>query len=151
MWTYAALKTAYQAITPAPAELTAACATLNAQTVDVAADLATTDVDRVLVPTGEMYAVTQLAAKATSGASPPTAEDQAIVAAWNVVRMLTQWQTIQTSNATLAGQVKAALSGLVAAGVVSSASVAALEALMTQTVPVWQPALTVGDLQTAGV
>jgi hypothetical protein len=150
-WTYAEIAAAYRALSPVPTSLASAAATLNAQTVAAVLDITTAAIDSVIVPTGEAYAITALGAKALSGASPPTQADQVIIAAWNVTRMLTQWQTIQTSNPAVLSPVQAALSGLQSAGVLSSASAAAILALINVHVPKWQPPITAGDLQTAGV
>ncbi len=155
-WTYAEIAAAYRALSPVPASLAAAAATLNAQTVPAVLDVTTAAIDSVIVPTGEAYAITALGAKALSGASPPTSGDQVIIAAWNVNRMLTQLQTIATSNPAVLTPVQNALSGLQSAGVLSSASAAAILALINVTVPKWQPALTTRDIwlaigQPAGV
>ena len=150
-WTYAEIAAAYKALSPVPASLADAAETLKAQTVPAVLDITTAAIDSVIVPTGEAYAITALGAKPLSGASPPTPEDQVIIAAWNVNRMLTQLTTIATSIPAVLAPVQAALSGLQSAGVLSAASAAAILALINVQVPKWQPPIAAGDLQTAGV
>jgi hypothetical protein len=148
-WTYASLKAAIAALSPMPASPDQIAAAVNAQTIAATADVMCADVEKVVVPTGEFFAIYQTSLKTPSGQTPATQTDQVIAAAWAFYRMLNQWTTIQTSNAAVLAAVRAGLTGLQSAGLLSAASVAAIDALWTANAPVWVPAVTAGDVQTA--
>ncbi len=149
-WTYAALKSAIASLSLMPVGNAAIAAAINAENDSpTTVDIQSSAVEAIVVPTGEFYAIYQASLKAPSGASPPTAADQVIAGAWNFYRMLNQWTTVSTSQAPVLAGVKAALGGLEAAGLISTNSVAAIEALWVSTPPLWVPAVTVGDVQTA--
>ncbi len=153
-WTYAQIKAAYQALSPAPATLADAAATLNAQTATSTTPLASVPVAAVhgvllLSQTYDWAKIeTQAGLPYSAGwPSTPAAGDGLIAAAKNAV-------TLATSQVTMVQPADwsaflASLSALQSAGVVSAASLSAVEALATYTQPAWSPALTVGDLQTA--
>ena len=100
--------------------------TLAAMTVSTATnvDVTTAAIEQIIVPTGELFAINTLSQKTPSGASPPTDADEAIAAAWNVMRMLNQWTVIETSVAAIWSATQTAMTALVAANVLSSASMA---------------------------
>lgn len=148
-WTYADVKTAIAALNPMPADNAGIADALNAQTHSINRDISVSAVQKVLVPTGELFAVNQIAAKPLSGTNPPTQEDQVTVAAWALSRMLDRWEVIETSQDAVWTDSLRSLNGLMAANVLTSASVNAISALRTVAAPVWDPPLTVGDIQTA--
>lgn len=96
-------------------------------------DVSAGDVEAIIVPTGELYAINQLAAKAPSGASPPTTADEAIATAWNFARMIDRWPIIQTSLANVWASVQSAFTALQTAGVLSSTSISTITALVKTT------------------
>jgi hypothetical protein len=148
-WTYKQLQTAVAVLSPAPGTPDVAAAAINAQTTTAAQDIAVAAIEAIIVPTGELYAITQAAAKVPSGQAPPTAEDQVIAAAWSFTQMLGRWTTIQASNPALWSACQTVMAGLQAAGLLSASSVAAIAALQTASVPTWQPVVNAGDIQTA--
>ena len=150
-WTYAALKAAITALNPMPADMPGVVAAINGQLITVVLDIAVSDIDRIIVPTGELFALQQLSSIPLSGTTPPTPRDQAIVAAWNFAQILARWTTIQTSVPSIWTSCQAVLTGLQSAGVLSSASVSAITAMRTGQIPVWYPPVNLNDIQTAEV
>ena len=148
-WTYSQLKAAIGQLSPTPPDVSSIAAAINAQMQQTAQNLQVSDIEKILVPTGELYAITQTAAKTPSGSSPPTAADQVIAAAWAFSRMLDRWVTIETSTSTIWTACSSVMSDLETAGLLSAASVTAIGALQLPNAPVWEPAVTVGDVQTA--
>lgn len=148
-WTYAALKAAITALNPMPADMPGIVAAINGQLSSVILDITVSDIDKIVVPTGELFALQQLSSAALSGTTPPTQRDQVIVAAWNFSQILARWTTLETRDSQVWASSRAVLVGLQAAGVLSSASVAAITALRSGQTPVWQPPVTTGDIQTA--
>ena len=141
--TYAAIKSAYAALSPAPATLTDAVAALNAQTQAASVDVPASAVRDYLSVTGEWGALML----AIQSGSTATAQVQGIIQSLNT--LVASNATVQSSNATVRSSVTAWLGALQSASLLSSSTVAALEAMWTQNLPVWSPPLTVGDLQTA--
>lgn len=151
---------AYWALTPTPSnpptmtEVEANVKVLNAQTTTSTTPLASVPVAAVhgvllLSATYDWAKIETQAAQAYSTGWPsnPNAGDGLIAAAKNAVTLATSQVTaVQPADwpAFLAS-----LQALQSAGVVSTESLAAVEALATYTQPVWSPPLTVGDLQTA--
>jgi len=145
-WTQDQLKAAITALSPMPSSIEAIASTLNAEVQSVAVDVSTTDVEKIIVPTGEFYSIYQVSIKTPSGTNPPSQADQVMGLAWYFYRMLNQWQTIQTSQPSVMAAVTVAISQLEAAGILSVASAGAITALTTQSAPVWQPAVTSRDI-----
>lgn len=153
-WTYATLKTAAAALagTPTPAQ---AAATLNAQTTTSAPqDVAWNAIRDVLMNNFDWGPLVQTATVAVGGALPGGgAQTQAIQAAAASIRECCLYGgTFNASNQTNWNRLVAAANLLTPAAVggISAASATAVVALRTPTVPTWQPAVTAGDIQTAG-
>ena len=152
MWTPAQVKAAYTALSPAPATLAAAAATLNAQTVTTTVDVPVQAVSGYLEAVGKLAAIEAFATSPPSGASAA-----AITAAQELMFALKDPQSVpifQMTNSTIASAVTSWLAALVSPGTGVTAPIdatdqAAILALSTPTVPVWQPAVTAGDIQTA--
>ncbi len=147
MWTLAQVKTAYQTLSPTPASITAAAATLNAQTTTATVDVPVQSVAAYLGVSGKLASLVAWASAPPSGAS--TAE---IVAAQSLVFALMHPQTFPVFAMTVPSintAMQGWLSDLVTAGVLATADQAAILALSTPTVPIWQPALLPSDIQNA--
>ena len=98
--------------------------------------------------TGDWAKVVLRSRGTPSGASPPSATDNAISAAIEAVSLLQSGEaTIGTSSAGVMSLLSSWLSDLAGVGDVSTASVTAIEALTSVTEPTWQPALQIADLQ----
>ena len=176
-WTYTQLAAAYNALSPAPASLSAACTTLNAQTTPVTADTGFIPVMGILYARTSWKRVQQVATGALAPTTLPSGVTAAQVQA--LCQMLVDGArppgmplamsvsginaTAQADLATLAatklgtagdgaGNGKGIIwaAGELASGDPGDAAVLMAE-LVNLTVPTWQPAVTVGDLQTAGV
>lgn len=143
-WTYLGLKAADAVL--GINDPTQAAAALNAQTVTVAIDIPTASARSVLLLRGELFKVKQLAKMPLSGASPPTAMDQAIAAADTCVDTLTLTDVLHTGSAVEWAAMLPMIGALQAAGVISAASVATWTAMRTQTVPTWDPPPTDQDI-----
>ena len=151
-WTYAQLAAAYNALSPVPASLAAACDIFKAQNTTLTGQpIAVAGAFGVLETStdGEWAKVVLRSRGTLSGASPPTAADLAVSAAIEAVALFeTAGAVITAAEWPLA---QSWLSDLEAVGDVSAGSISAIAALATVVVPTWQPAVTPGDLQTAGV
>jgi len=151
-WTPAQLKVAYQALSPVPASYEAAAATLNAQTTTVTVPVPIASVAAYLGLVGKLGAIEAFAKTPPSGASA-----QAVAAAqglWEMIQSPASFPPFDMPNPTVAASVEAMLAALVSPGTgvtapINSTDQANILALAQQTVPVWQPALKVGDIQTA--
>ncbi len=146
-WTLAQVKSAYQALSPTPASITAAAEALNAQTTTATVDVPVQSVAAYLGVSGKLASLVAWASAPPSGAS-----SAAVVAAQSLVFALMHPQTFPVFAMTVPAinsAMQGWLSDLVAAGVLASADQAAILALSTPTGPVWQPAVTAGDVQTA--
>jgi len=151
-WTPAQLKVAYLALSPAPATLEDAAATLNAQTTSQATAVPITEVAAYLGLSGKLGGILAFAQSPPSGASA-----SAISAAEGLAFMLEHPQTFPSfdmANPIIAGALTSMLAALVSPGSgvtapLDSTDQATLLALGSETVPTWQPPVTVGDLQTA--
>jgi hypothetical protein len=152
-WTHAQLKAAYLALSPAPADDTAAAVAINSQTTILPPqDVSCSDARQVILLTGEWVAIKALAAHPVSSFTAPTPADQAAIAAATCVAALDPSSNIETlavSSAPVWAAVQGMLLALSVAGVLTSASAAALTALRTPTVPTWQPPVTAEDVATA--
>lgn len=150
MWTVAQVKAADAALSPPLSDTNAAAAALNAQTTTLPPqDINTGDVERILVPTGEMFAINAFSQKTVSNPVSPTISDIQIMAAWNMVRILERFNVIQTSLDSVWQASQEQLGILEQAGLLSPSSAAAIAALRTPTVPLWDPPLTGNDIATA--
>ena len=152
MWTPAQLKAAYQALSPAPASYEAAAATLNAQTTTVTVSVPIADVAAYLGLAGKLGALEAFAKSPPSGASA-----ESIAAAqglWEMISSPAAFPPFNMTDATVASAINAMLTALVSPGTgitgpIDSTDQATILGLASQTVPVWQPAVTAGDVQTA--
>jgi hypothetical protein len=153
-WTYQQLKTAYQAISPVPANYTAAAVTLNAQTTTSAPlDLQWAAIRDVLMNDFDWGGLVQCVQTSVGGVLPGGAtQTVAIQAAAIAIRECCVWGgTLNASNTTVWNKLTAAANLLTPGGVggISAASANAVVAMRTPTVPAWSPAVTAGDVQTA--
>lgn len=150
-WTLADLKAADAALgSPQPAP-TDAAATLNTQTVTLPAqDFRWSEIRDILMNNfdwGALVQATEMAVGGTlpGGGSQTTAIQAAAIA---IHECCIYGGTLNASNATVWGKLTTVGSLLdsASAGIVSSASVTAIVALRTPTVPKWQPAVTGDDV-----
>lgn len=152
MWTLAQVKTAYQALSPAPATLSAAATALNAQTTTQTVNVPLSAVAAYLGIGGTLGPVLAFAASPPSGAS--VASIQAATGLAFMLQHAASFPAFDTTNptvlATLTGMLEALVSpGTGITGPITSTDQANILALAQQTVPAWQPALRVGNIQTA--
>ncbi|HVA62637.1 MAG TPA: hypothetical protein VNF74_02845 [Terriglobales bacterium] len=164
-WTYAQLAAAYNALSPVPASLTTACATLNAQTTPVTADTGFIPVMGILYARGSWKRVQQVATGALVPTTLPSGTTAAQVAA--LCQMLVDGarppgmplamsiaginSTAQADLATLAAAKLGDGKGVIwAAGELTSGDPGDAAVLMAElvnlTVPTWQPAVDTGSL-----
>jgi hypothetical protein len=152
-WTYAQLKAAYAALSPAPADNAAAATALNTQTTTLPPqDVMCSDARQVILLTGEWVAIKALASQTVSSFTAPTPSDQAIIAAATCVAALDPSSNIESlavSDDAVWASVQTMLGGLHASGVLSTLSLNALTALRTPTIPTWDPPVTAEDVATA--
>ena len=92
----------------------------------VTVDVLTADVQKIIVPTMELFRITRESEKPTTGGP----EDAVIAAAWSFTEMLTRWENIETSHPDTWAAAQAVMAGLLAAGLLSQASVTAITALV---------------------
>ena len=152
MWTPAQLKVAYQALSPTPASYEAAAATLNAQTMTMTVSVPIADVAAYLGLVGKLGALEAFAKAPPSGASA-----ESIAAAqglWQMISSPDAFPPFNMAEATVASAIEAMLTAMVSPGTgitgpIDSTYQATILGLATQAVPVWQPAVTAGDVQTA--
>jgi hypothetical protein len=150
MTTYALIKSAIAALpSPAPTDAPTLTTMLNSQSTPGFIDINCSDLEKIIVPTGEFFAIYKMSLMTLSGQTPPTTMDQVIGIAWNFYRMVTQWNTIQTSNAELRASCVTAMGALQAAALLSATSQTAIEALWSVMIPDYAPALQVIDVETA--
>ena len=151
-WTPVQLKAAYLALSPTPASLEAAAATLNAQTTTVTVPVPIASVAAYLGLVGKLGAIETFATSPPSGASA-----QSVAAAqglWEMIQSPAAFPPFDMPNPTVAAEVEAMLAALVSPGTgvtapIDSTDQATILGLASQTVSVWQPAVTAGDVQTA--
>ena len=141
-WTYAQINVALAGLSGTETALATA---LNAQTHAVDVDISGNDCRSILLRTGEWGGLVMLANTAPTATIPAQLVGAAIVARDTLASDL----AIQIHNPAVADGVGQMLGALVQASIISAASQAAMLALGTVTQPVWQPALTAGDIQTA--
>ena len=140
---YSAIAAAYSALSPVPASLTIAAALLNAQAASLTVDVPAAAVRDYLLTTGEWGSL-MLAIAPGSIASTAI---QAIVL--SLKTLVDTGATIHATIPAVQTSAKAWLGDLQSASLISTTTVAGLEALWTQTASVWPQILSVGDLQTA--
>ena len=145
-WTFKALRAGIAALDPAIISDVDRAAALNAQTQSKAMPVSVSDIEKIIVPTGELFKITTIGSQTPSGAP----SDQLIAAAWSFARMMERWQTIEVDNADLWAAAKSTLEGLQSAGVLSAGSVVAIEELRSRQVLVWAPPVTAYDIAAAG-
>ena len=151
-WTPAQLKAAYFALSPAPASLEAAATALNVQTTTVTVPVPIADVAAYLGLVGKLGGIETFAKTPPSGASA-----QSVAAAqglWEMISSPAAFPPFDMPDATVAAAVQAMLAALVSPGTgvtapIDSTDQATILGLASQTVDVWQPAVTAGDVQTA--
>ena len=90
----------------------------------VATDLSIAALETIIVPTGEAFKISQLANTAPTGGP----NDAAISAAWSLMLMVNKWTSIPTSDAATWASLQAGMAALESAGVLSNASVQAVNA-----------------------
>jgi hypothetical protein len=139
----------YEAIKAADAALGIAdpgdaAAALNAQTITVQGDVATSDARSAILPTGEYGALVLLADTRDFTTTPR----QLVVAAITAIATFDSNRVVKADDAAAWNGVQSMLGAFVSAGVVSAASRDAILAMRTQTVPKW-PMLDAGIIQTA--
>ena len=143
-WTYTALKAADTAA-GANANLATAAATLNAQTTTQTVNVPVGTLYGYLLMNGIMGTLSAWAAKNpgdTTGSLGVIQALQAMLTSPNIT-------TVEMTDATTAATVTGMLGTLVTNKIITSAHQSAVLALASQTVPVWQPAVTVADIQIA--
>ena len=153
-WTPAQVKAAYDALNPAPANLTDAIAALNAQTTTVAVDVPVQSVGAYLGLNGKLAAFINWATTPPTGASAAS-----MTAAQELAFALQHPATCPVfamSNPTVVSLMTSWLAALVSPGTgitgpITATDQTAILALGSATVPVWQPALDGGAMQLAGI
>ena len=153
-WTIAQIRTAYAALSPAPSSLAAAVAALNAQTQTVTVDVPVQSIAGYLGSQNKLVSFLEWAS------SPPAGASATAVTAAKALALALQnagaFPVFQMANPIVAARMESDLAALVNPGTGIAAPIAAADqttilALASQTVPIWQPALTIADLQTAGL
>lgn len=142
-WTESQLAAAFNALSPAPASLSAGLATLVAQTVTEYNVVPTSDIASYLGVQGKLSATIAWAATAT-GAAGDAAQD--LVFAFQHSATVPAFDmTVPTTRTAM----QDALAAMVAASgcPLTSTDESAILAMAQSTVPKWQPAPVVADLQ----
>lgn len=98
-------------------------------------DTLVTEVEKVIVPSGEMFAISRLASRIPTDTVPPTPADQAIALAWSFNQIINRWEKVETSSDVVRNETIQVLNGLHAAGVLSAISLAAIEVLFSAQAP----------------
>lgn len=152
-WTYPQIAAAYSTLSPVPTNLTDGAATLNAQTKTITIDVPVQMVAGYLGVAGKLASFMQWA-----GAPPTGASTESISAAAELAFAFehpTLFPVFQMTNPNVLTIMQSWLGALVSPGVtpapLTTSDQTAILALASQTVLVWQPTITVGDLQTARV
>ena len=148
-WNDTQLATAYGALSPAPTSLLAAAATLNAQTTQITVDVPVQSVAGYLGNAMKLAGFLAWAASPPAGASPAS-----IAAAMELAFAFEHPQLFPTffmSIPATATQMEAALAALVSPGTgvtgpITATDQAAIMALASAAVPVWEPPVTTGDI-----
>ena len=151
-WVSDQLKTAYLALSPTPATLEDAVAILTAQTDTITVDVPIQSVAAYIGLVGKLGLLQSFATNPPSGAS--AASVGAAQALWDMIQFPASFPPFAMTNPATASQIEAMFAALVSPGTgitgpLSSADQTQILALATQTVPRWQPAPTVGDLESA--
>ena len=143
-WTLAQLKAGDVAAGANP-DITAAAAALNAQTTTETVDVPISAVEGYLLINGILPAM-----QAWAAAHP--ADTTGVLAVIESIQALVSAPTLQAvamSDPATNAAVTKMLGALTAAGLMTSAQEATVLAMATATVPIWQPTITPGDIQTA--
>ena len=153
-WTLVQLRAAYAALSPVPAALTEAAASLNAQTQTVTVDVPVQSIAGYLGSQNKLVSFLEWAAAPPSGAS--AAAVNAAKALADAIQDSGALPIFQMTNSTIAANMENDLAALVSPGTgvtgpITATDQAAILALASQTVPVWEPPIQPADLQTAGV
>ena len=148
-WTDAQLAAAYAALSPAPTSLLAAAEALNAQTMTATVDVPVQSV------AGYLGNAMKLAGFLQWAASPPAGASAASIAAAEELAFAFEhpqlFPTFFMSVPATATQMEGALAALVSPGTgvtgpITATDQAAIMALASATVPVWEPPVTTGDI-----
>lgn len=86
---------------------------LNVKTIPVVLDLIVAEVEKIIVPTGELFGIS----------TRPVGQDPLSATCWNYSRMLDRWSIIPTSSPPILDATTASLDDLEKAGLLSAASV----------------------------
>jgi hypothetical protein len=149
-WTYATLKTALAALNPLPPDIPSQVAAINAQTITLTNQPFAWMAARLAARTAGTGDWSRVIARSrqTPALPPATANDAACLAAINAVQ-LSDNDIIDPTNAAEWATFQAGLTALAATGDLAAATIVAINALTTTTLPAWVPAVTAGDVQTA--
>ncbi|MDE2468985.1 MAG: hypothetical protein KGL35_09655 [Bradyrhizobium sp.] len=142
-WTDAQLAAAFNALSPVPSTLDAAAKLLNAQTATVTVDVPLDAVEGYLLVNGiSVAAADWLAANAATNVPVANAirSLQALIASPRL-------QSVAMTDAATNMAVTNMTGAMVSVGVMTAAQQAALLAMAKASVPAWQPALQIADLQ----
>ncbi|MDE1905007.1 MAG: hypothetical protein KGH75_00970 [Rhodospirillales bacterium] len=142
-WTDTQLAAAYSALTSAPATLADAVTALNAQTTNITIDVPVGTIYGNLLLTGvwaQMVAWAKANPSDTTGALAVIDAMQAMLTSPNI-------PDVTMSNPTTAALISGMLAKLVSSSVITQTQEAAILALASATVAVWQPAVIISDLQ----
>lgn len=146
-WEFSQLRTALSLLDPSITNIDYKVAALNAQINTVIVPITVADVEKIIVPTGELFQIYVLSNRPVTGSEM----DQLIGAAWSFTKMLDKWTEIEPNNENVWVGVQLTLAGLHAAGVLSQQSIDAIAALRTVQKPVWNPPVTVFDVLALGL
>lgn len=149
-WTYTQLKAAIATLSPTPVGPAAIAAVLNAQTVTLAAQPITWGPVKLLARTSATGDWSRIVARSrmTPALPPASTLDAAILAAINATEGMDN-DVIDPGNAAAWATFQGGMAALEATGDIAAATVAAILALTGPTVPMWQPLICSGDVQTA--
>lgn len=140
-WTYAALNAAVAALSPMPSDLSGQANAINAQTKTVVNPLSWKAI-KTVVQISLSWSKVVLRSRLSDGSA-------ANLAAINAVET-DDALIIDPANSGAVSTVQAGLGALLAAGDITLADVSAINALFAAVaVPLWVPAVTTGDIQTA--
>lgn len=151
-WTYDQLKAADASLDPIIPDPVAAAATLNAQTVVLPPQAVSTRfaLEALIRTTTFDWSKIVLRSRGSiSNPSSPTSQDMAVYAAIAAITLLESTSQLNLADPAAWAVFNGALTILQAAGDVSASAAAALTALRTPTVPVWEPPVSDQDVTSA--
>lgn len=140
VWTFAALATADDG----NKDLTAAAAKLNAQTAAQTVDVPISAVAGYMLTRGIIAAADAYASNAS-----PAPQVVGVIRALEGMMASPHLTVVEMSDPTVNGIVVQMLGALTAAGIMTAEQQTEVLAMGTASVPVWQPAVTAGDIQTS--